>query len=54
MARLKGFALLTEKHSAEGGQKVSRRGMAHADQVAQLARIIERECTSGHYWIDPK
>jgi hypothetical protein len=48
MARLKGFALLTEKHSAEGGQKVSRRGLAHTDQVLKLARIIERECTSSH------
>ena len=54
MAWLKGFALLAEKHSAECRQKVARGGMAQADEMLQLARIVECKCALGHDGIDPE
>ena len=54
MARLKGFALLTEKHGAEGRQKVSRGRMAQAEEMLQFARIVELKCAGGYDRIDPE
>ena len=54
MTRLKRFALLAKINRPVGRQEIPCYGMAHTDEVLQLARIIERECTGSYRWIDPE